>query len=386
MANIHLPVPASGTDRWLACPGSIEACKTSAYEHKAEYTEEGNLAHDAAEKCIRDNLATGNTAPWKVPKFSDNEELVEAAQKYVEQVFILCIGYRLDFKWVEQLFAHADYPDFGGSSDFACVYTIDKKVWLHVVDFKAGVGMAVDVVDNSQLKSYCAVIESNLPVKIDAYKLTIVQPRSYRGEVVKHWIVTPDVIESHMQGCIEAFGKTHLSTGSHCRWCPVVSTCELMSEKIHAVADLDIWKEDMHELTIPKWLELHDLAPAIKVTLDIIEQRLLDAAKKGEVLPDHKVVETRSHRHWTAEEKVIVRELKRLGIHKSLLYSDPKLRSPAQIEKIDSILSKKEISEAIKPLVAQTTTGRKVVLASADGRPVDFGQEFPEYTENETNE
>lgn len=363
--SIHLPYSASATDRWLACPASVNAARDIPPPLTEEaYATEGTEAHALAESLLR-----GQPLEQGVSK-----DVLDAAMEYVDFVRGIHGSRWVQWEAIEQLVAHPDFPDFGGSPDYACVYQEEGKWVLHVVDFKAGIGLAVDVEDNSQLLSYSAVLEAISPWTINLFRMTVIQPRSYNSESVKTTEVYRESIDHHMRQVEAAFEQTHFQAGPHCRFCPVASRCETLISHIETAPLIEGVVPT--EETMEKWLLLHGLATTIRNVLDQIQLQLVDLAKNGHELPGYKVVESRSHRHWSAPEKEVISALRKLGIKKSDVFSEPKLLSPAQVEKLGD---KKAIKSAIAPLVSQTTTSLRVVSIDASGTPVTFGDEFSEF-------
>jgi len=363
--SIHLPYSASATDRWLACPASVEAARDiPPPPTEAAYTTEGTDAHAVAEALLQ-----GQT-----PQSGVSDEAFDAAMEYANFVGGIRRTQEVQWEAVETLAAHADYPDFGGSPDYACLYQEGGKWVLHIVDFKAGVGLAVDVDDNSQLLSYSAVLNSFLPVVISVFRMTVIQPRSYNSDAIKTTEVFRESIDAHMFKVEEAFTQTHFQAGPHCRFYPVATRCETLLGYVEVIPTLDgkIPAEEDRDT----WLFIHSLATTIRAVLDQIQDQLIDLAKQGQELPGYKVVESRSHRHWSAPEKEIISALRKLGIKKSDVFSEPKLLTPAQIEKLGD---KKQIKAAITPLISQTVTSLRVVPNDASGAPVSFGDEFDEF-------
>lgn len=359
----HLPYSASGTARWLACPASVYASRLAPERtNDPEYTQEGTAAHKAAGEALE--------AFSKVAGFSDDETLVEAAQTYVDEVNYVRTQFAPDVEWIETMFSHPSYPDFGGTPDYVCVYRDGGLVILHVIDFKAGIGLVVDVEDNKQLLSYACVVAAGLPYEVDKFRLTIVQPRSYHNDDVQDLEVTPEEVEEHMQevvGVIESPPGEYVP-GPHCRWCGAADTCPALRDLITRAP---LAKH------VPEWVEIHTIAPVIRAVLEQIEDRLIEAARTGVDLPGLKVIDSRSRRFWAQDAEQVVGFLDLLGVPEEDAYHAPKLKSPSQIESLKTLdLTKKEIAESIKPLVAQKTTGMKVVPSDAKGTPVQFGDEF----------
>ena len=348
----HLTYSASGTARWKTCPASAHASKDlPPSEDEHDYTAEGNLCHSAAEQA----LTTGSF------QLAD-PELREAVQLYIDEVDSIRSGFSIIEEFVERFFPHTQYPDFGGTADWAGIYKDHDKLCLHVVDLKAGVGLPVDVLGNQQLLSYCCAIGSYYPMPFDLYRMTVVQPRCDAVEDVQFWEVGPGVIEQHLASVVEAFGSREFHPGEHCRWCPVVARCEAL--RMHMLSVM----ETSTESRIEKLLQIHDMAGAINHAIKEIGKALVEAAKQGTEIPGHKTVEKRSNRKWAADDLEVIQQLKRLGLPVSQL-TDISLKSPAQVEKMLPKADREHVAE----LVDQIVIGHKVVPENSRGRPVSFG-------------
>ena len=367
--SYHLPYSASSTARWLACPSSVKAAKDLPdYDDSNEYSEAGTDLHALAALALVSNAHT-HADP--------------TVRMYVEYVAHLRATYTMQLEAVEQLVRHADYPDLGGTPDYASLYEDHEgRTCLHVVDFKSGIGTIVDVDGNEQLLTYAACIASSIPfVDIDVFRLTIVQPQSYRdGDEISTIDVAPSDVAAHMLLVTTAIQQDHFATGSHCRYCPIRATCITLSDDMVRTTQLDSSDPTPTPATLTKWLHLLSLQSVINKTLDQIEDRLVQLHRDGTPLPNAKVVESRGHRFWSADSVKVIRWLGKLGLRKRDVMSTPKLLSPSQIESLPiEGMTKKEIKEKLLPLVDQKVSGFKVVPLAASGKPVEFGSEFSDF-------
>ena len=149
----HAILSASSSDRWLHCPPSARLCET--YEDKgSDYAAEGTDAHELCEYKLKRALgmdASDSTEnlTWYNEEMEDcaNDyaayilEMVEAAKESCADPKVL-IEQRVDFsRWVEQGFGTAD-----------CIIIADGT--LRICDYKHGLGVLVDAIDNPQMKCY----------------------------------------------------------------------------------------------------------------------------------------------------------------------------------------------------------------------------------------
>lgn len=323
---MHFPYSPSSTERWLKCPASVPASKGVESE-ESSYAAEGTKAHEIAEAAIRDDI---------IPNC--DFEIHEAVSVYLDTIRDVRKNTVLA-EWIEYTFVHESIKDFGGTPDYVAIYTEGTDMVLHIVDYKHGAGVPVDVIGNKQLLSYAVIVSSFLTNVITKYRLTIVQPRAGG---VRTWDTTPTNVADHESDVIEAINSPRFfDSGSHCRWCPLNTTCETLHNDLRKVARKTFEREDTKEL-----LRLHDMATAIRQTLELIEKKLIKMAERGEELPGHRVTERRGHRKWSATEGEIREKLKSEDILT--------LKSPAQVEKILG-------SEALEGLVTQTTSGKRVI-------------------------
>jgi hypothetical protein len=355
--------------RAINCPGSVAASRGIS-SPDSEYSTEGTACHDTAA-----NILLGDK---KSPSFAD-DDLNRAVEIYCQEVNYLRNAYNILCEGVERKLAHTQLKDFGGTPDYYALYTHDNVTYLHIVDFKAGLGIPVYVDGNAQLLSYCAIVESHYPGIIDRYRCTVVQPRIESHDDVQHAEVSPAELEKFMRRVLAAMDQTHFKAGPHCQFCPVAPTCDTLAEHMLDVAKMEFDNVSITSQQIERWLELADLASVIRTNLDAIQVRLVEAAKSGVTLPGHKVIARRSNRAWSLTKSELLDALEIQGVSRELVIKE-EVKSPAQVEKVRVPgASPKDMREIVAGLIKeQIVVGHKVVPESAKGIPVEFGDEFDE--------
>lgn len=286
----------------------------------------------------------------------------------------LLIEKRFDLDWLR--------PDLGGTSDCNIYEFLGTLV---VIDYKHGQGVAVDVDDNPQMLTYALGSAKEFDWLFDKLILIIVQPRCPHLEGgVRRWETTKERLQAFQDEvavgydkAIQAgsdlaeaeaeFGKgvipewwanEYLEPGEHCTFCDRNGPlCPKMTERIQALAKADFADVMEDDEVLAKQLPqdpdelLNDqVAVELATVLDWIPalDRFIKAAKSlafqhaaaGHKVPGHKLVEGRSVRKIVVPEATVVEKVTALGIAKDRLYEPPKLKSPAQLEKLGKEVKK----------------------------------------------
>ena len=107
------------------------------------------------------------------------------------------------------------------------IVAYDKKNGvLHVVDYKHGEGLVIEVKNNLQLEYYALGALTTLKYPCRYVQMTIVQPRAYHPDgSIRHWRIPSlhflDVEQSIISEAEETRNpKAILHAGSHCLFCP----------------------------------------------------------------------------------------------------------------------------------------------------------------------
>lgn len=378
----HAKFSASGSSRWLNCPGSMVLCESVPDLPESKYAKEGTDAHECLEFLLKNHnqlAAVRNIAAKKYPL-----EMVEYAMDAVFWITdllkshpgaeLLCeTEVRLDF--IE--------PNMFGTLDAAIVREFDR---LTVIDYKYGAGIGVEPTDksgglNSQLAYYALGISHAYHHNFANIELVIIQPRAYHesGETIRSAVFTIEELMAWEQVFREGVKKVKdpfapLSSGDWCRFCPAAIKCPELKQKSFKKAQI-VFSEDAGLVSVPepKMMVLPDLGPALdaceklEAWISKVREHAIHVLERGQDVPGWKLVQKRGVRKWVDEDNAAKEAVAMLG--DILPFTDPELLSPAQLEKV---LAKELNKEAAKNWVDKRTNSVSsgVTLAEAsDKRP-----------------
>ncbi len=390
----HARLGASGAKRWSECPGSI-ALGDGLPESTSVYAEEGNLAHDLGETCLK-----SGRAPEEFVGDVVNDEVITEDMAYHVAAYVgHCREYMVEGWewWIERQVSLAplDPPEemFGTSDFFA--YHAGLQL-LKVVDLKYGQGVVVEVADNVQTMYYAlgAALElAHLPIR--DVELTIVQPRvSHPDGIVRTVYVSYLELIEFATRLLVAARRTQepnapLHPGDWCRFCPASGACPAQHEHAMTVAQMDFAIEESappSPLTVPietlaEWLPKFDI---LEAWMKAGRQRIRDALARGEDVPGWKLVATRASRKWSDPEEAH-RALEETELPESVYVEPRQLKSVPQVEKA---MGKKAFRESsLAQLVTKASAGVKLAPASdpAPAVSVTAGTEFLALSAGEDN-
>ena len=319
------------------------------------------MAHEVAA------LLLTHEGPGLIPDPAVTDEMMEAVEVYVNHITFLR-EQGPSFESVEQKLDLSEYhPELFGTADYVAYFSQTKT--LHVVDYKHGRGIPVDVIGNSQLRYYGlgALHMNKFPV--EKVILTIVQPRCYHPDgPVRSWETDSFEMLEFAADLIEDAIRTEdpnapLVAGDHCRFCPAQPTCPKPREQAMALAtsgftDLTVIPAEKIALYLSK-------IPEIKAWCEAIHQYAHQQAALGNVPPGWKLVDKRANRRWI--ENLDEQEMEKvLGLDVAYMY-DTKLKSPAAIEKL---LRGKNQKELLNTFIVKESSGKTLVPVNDDRPPV----------------
>lgn len=357
----HALLSASGSSRWINCTASARLEEAFPDEETSTYALEGTLAHEYAELILKADLKIIPLNEYqkavKVLKTSPHyyEGMYEDVKPYTDYVIEqFKEAKRIDKKAIlllEQKFDLTKYVKDGfGTSDAAIVY----GDCIEVIDLKFGKGIQVEAEHNTQLKYYGLGVLETLenPEKIVKVKLTIVQPRL---DNISSWNIPSKFLvqwaeEVLRPKAIEAFeGTGEQVAGSWCTFCKVRPNCRALYD--HGMA---IVKQDFDALLDPRilsddeLLEAYKQADFIKKWLDSVGALILKEALQGKEWKGYKLVEGRSNRTWTNEDKV--KEVLEENLFEPEQFLNQKLKGIGDLEKL---LGKPKFNELLNPLTVK---------------------------------
>lgn len=336
----HATFGASASERWLACPGSIQLGQgiKSVSGRAADEGTDGHtcletLLKNGPEKCLATSAFLRKTYPTEMVMHAEKaaREIWKRTPKGAE----LLSETRCDL-------THIDKDAFGTTD----AVIIEPWGYLEVIDYKYGWGV-VEPKDNPQMIFYGLAVAHAYDYNFKGIKLTIMQPRAPHeaGPIRTHVMPMRDLMkwEKIFSDGIKAAKKKDAprKVGDWCRYCPAIHKCPERSTKVLEEARAAFSAEgEIHMPEVKAGADL--LAPAnigqTLTNLVLLEEWIAAVRKHAEgVLKDGgkikgwALVPTRPTRKWINAEKAHVEAMKVFG---SLALTKRELLSPAQLEEI----------------------------------------------------
>ncbi|RTL04954.1 DUF2800 domain-containing protein [Candidatus Dependentiae bacterium] len=418
----HRRYSPSQAERVILCPGSRALIERTPERDRTTYAEEGDKAHIVLEAGLRTFATTASQA-------LDASEL---CFETFDDSFMSAIQEALDYIWFLYELMQSQYGDVqmfvevyvnppvasapgeaGGYCDIALFSKAARKLW--VIDYKHGIGVVKEAIDNSQANQYAAgFMFGDQEAKVDAdmvdeVTLVIVQPRAFHPKgTVREFNTTPAAVFDYLLWYDDCIAKAEaedapLNPGlEQCQFCPARAVCPALERSalthalgtpINSIKDLGTVK-----LPDPKTLDVNRLS-FIKQSFDMlrlymrsVDQQIEELERKGIDVPGWKMVQTQAVRHWYGDEDERITKLAALiGCNRHDLY-DTKPKGITDVEKmiVDAFKQrvgrsrKKQAAEDAKQMFAFFTTkhssGNLTLVEDSDPRPaanlaqISFGQ------------
>lgn len=394
----------------MNCPGSVRM-SDGIKSKSSVYADEGTAAHMLAEWCLRKSVGGDPTitqpfigrvidihgdshatqflkkgSPVVDGRFVVDEEMADAVQLFVDTV--LAAYEPGDKIFIEHRVNFSSDDEFG-TADCLIYKAAERRV--KVFDLKYGAGVLVEVADaegnpNRQLVCYGEgavreIFGADMP-PIEGVDITIVQPRIPShpdGPVRKVSIDALQLLDWSfaIDAAVEA---THapdapLVPGDWCRWCPAAGACPALAQRALAVASTSFDDLDSGVIALPAPDRMSpQQAAKVLDSLDILEEWAKSVrafryaeAEAGRGTPGYKIVDKIGRRKWRDEDEAAHAAFA-MGVSDADLYTEPKLKSPAQIEKL---VGKKDFAATLAALAPSVSSGTALVPVS-DKRPEVF--------------
>lgn len=357
----HAVLSASGSHRWLNCLPSARL-ELKFANNKSNAAAEGTAAHALCEHKLKKALHMRSKHP-----ISDynTDEMEEYSDVYVEFVLkqlelarqnckdpLVLIEQHLDFsRYVPQGFGTGD-----------CIIIADKK--LHIIDFKYGMGVLVDVVENPQMKLYAlgALEVYDSLYDIGEVSMTIFQPRR---ENVSTWTVSvkklKDWAENELKPkALMAYdGEGEYLPGEWCTFCRAAVKCRVRAEENLKLAQM--------EFKLPPLLNdseieevLSRLSDLTKWANKIMAYATDTAVNHGKKWHGFKIVEGRSVRKYKNEDAVA-------EAAKANGYKDIYRQSLITLTEMQKLMGKTKFEEILGDLIYKPP-GKPTLVSLSDKR------------------
>lgn len=374
----HAVLSASGAHRWLNCLPSARL-ELEFVNNESSAAAEGTAAHALCEHKLKKALHMRSKRPVSV---YNSDEMEEHSDAYVEFVMeqlelakqrctdpLILIEQRLDFScYVPQGFGTGD-----------CIIIADKK--LHIIDFKYGMGVLVDAVDNPQMKLYAlgALEIYDSLYDIEEVSMTIFQPRR---ENVSTWTIRVEDLKDWAEKELKprakkAYdGEGEYLPGEWCAFCRAAVKCRARAEEKLKLAQSEF---KLPPLLTDSEIEevLSKLSDLTKWANEIIAYATDAAVNHGKEWHGFKVVEGRSVRKYKDEDAVA-------EVAKANGYKDIFRQSLITLTEMERLMGKSKFEKILGDLIYKPP-GKPTLVPLSDKRPAmnvsNAKNEFNEITE-----
>ena len=375
----HAILSASSSHRWLHCLPSARL-ELEFEDTSGTAADEGTAAHALSEHKLKKALHIRSKRP--ISDY-DSDEMEECTDAYVDFVMeqvelarnfcndpIILIEKRLDFSCY--------VPDGFGTGD--CLIISDDR--LHIVDFKYGMGVLVDAVDNPQMKLYAlgALEIYDSLYDINEVSMTIFQPRR---ENVSTWTVPVEELkcwaeEELKPKAVKAYnGEGEYIPGEWCTFCKAAVRCRARAEEKLKLAQTEFKMPPL--LTDNEIEEILFILPDLTKWANEITAYATDAAvNHGKEWNGFKVVEGRSVRKYK-DEDAIAEKAAASG------FKDIYRKSLIPMTEMQKLMGKAKFEEILGDLIYKPP-GKPTLVPNSDKRPAmnvaDAKNEFNEIMED----
>lgn len=378
----------SSIDRLIGCPGSIvlAARLPKIADKSTKPQREGTAAHKLAEDALNGIRQPEEYLDRTIVVDKDHpggelvdEEMVEGVTTYLDEVAKRESPGTERFVERKLSLASLDptdplFAENRGTGDCVVVDRKNRKVTL--LDLKYGKGHMVRG-DAPQLKNYAlmVMVSVGLDVQWDEIETCVVQPRGYsEAERIKPVSHDPASLMLDFLGELAGAMEQSLSVdaplrpGSHCMWCKAQASCPAVADRaMHmardAFAKTPLMTASSSTLSPPglllgtidhpkpqasanvavlpsplsfdpselaTLLDRFDVYDAFKKA---VQQRAAAVIQAGVTVPGWEMEPRTGNRRFKGETKATEEALLKMGLKVGDIYTDPKLKSPAQVEK-----------------------------------------------------
>ena len=375
----HAILSASSSHRWLHCLPSARL-ELEFEDKSGKAADEGTAAHALSEHKLKKVLRIRSKRPVSDYASDEMEECTDAYVDFVmEQVELAKQSCNDPIVLIEQRLDFSCYvPDGFGTGD--CVIISDDR--LHIVDFKYGMGVLVDAVDNPQMKLYAlgALEIYDSLYDINEVSMTIFQPRR---ENVSTWTVPVEELKSWAEEelkpkAVKAYnGEGEYMPGEWCTFCRAAVRCRARADEKMKLAQTEFKMPPL--LTDNEIEEILGILPDLAKWANEITAYAIDAAvNHGKEWSGFKIVEGRSVRKYK-DENAIADKAEANG------YKDIYRKSLIPMTEMQKLMGKTKFEEILGGLIYKPP-GKPTLVPDSDKRPAmnvaDAKTEFNEIMED----
>jgi len=311
----------------------------------------------------------------KAHKWEVDKNMAYGIQVYIDAVCLYLSEYTGHIDIDVEEFLHFEHKDLGGTGDLLAAQPFGD---LLIIDYKNG-RWPVEVEKSYQLRYYGVGALKKYPTCTNV-RTVIVQPNADHGEGnVRSFDYTAEEIlefEKEMMLKVEEVYSDNpvFSVGKHCSFCSGKPTCRASYNKVQEIAKMEFTimpnKDELFQpLTEIEMAQVMQWGDIITGWIGSVFAKAHNTAENGFKVPGYKLVTKTGNRAYIEEvedvENIFKEKCEEFGIDTKLMYSEPKLKTPAQMEKID---------KRMKPVVAENTEkpNKGTVLVKDDDYRVEI--------------
>lgn len=236
--KLHAKYSASGSEKWLNCPGSVALSLKVPPLPESAFAREGTDAHTCLEAIMK-SAKPRVTAVMLKKQYPDPmvDIVFEVYRRIMDLVpegaEVLCeTEVRLDFVKAGMF----------GTVD-AAIVDLFGDLW--VIDLKYGRGRLVLPEENSQMIYYGLGLAHKYNYNFERIRLVIAQPRIiHKDGNFREWVIEPlelrkwaDRFHAGVLACEKP--NAHFKRGRWCFFCPAQSICPITEDKKYEQAQND---------------------------------------------------------------------------------------------------------------------------------------------------
>ncbi|MFX1704565.1 DUF2800 domain-containing protein [Chitinophaga sp. CC14] len=370
----HATLSPSSAERWLNCTPSARQEKNFP-DKTSEAALEGTLAHSLGELLLRKKLnIIGALDEIKALETIQSNRLytnamMEHADDYatfVMEKYSEALAVNSDAQiFLEQRIDLTEHvPEGFGTGD---AFIISDGT-MRFIDLKYGKGHFVEAKENKQMMLYAlgGLAHFDYLFEITQVEMTIYQPRL---ENFSSWEIS--VAELKAWGAETLIPRAKLAfagegeyvPGKHCTFCKAKGMCRAFAEQNMQMAKHEFKPAPM--LTPEEVADILSKADVFEKWLKAVEDHALySAVHNGAKWPGYKLVEGRSNRKYSDEEK-ITEVLKQNGFGEDVIFKPQTLIG---ITDMESKIGKKTFATLLNEFIIKPT-GAPALVPESDKRP-----------------
>jgi hypothetical protein len=354
----HAKLAPSSADRWIACPGSVQA-QVEVFDPSLDDSNPdsrlGTAAHALLEACLitgcePESLVGCYLAGKDHPPVSEDmcdwvQVALDYIQEYIdtygdENLWVLpetrvFIGPQINITGDSDEEQARDAELCNGTADTIIAHR-DMSMCV-AIDYKNGVGK-VSAKENSQTMLYMAGARQ-LFGKFKKYRSVIIQPRAGKRNPVDEWEFTDSMLRRWLQDKVRPSARAALLpnaprvAGAHCQWCKASPRCRTRKDKVMAVARVEfsaIEEPDPELLSTEEFLEVLNNLQFLENYIHSVKGHALKMVERDpRALPGWKLGWSKRMRQWD-NELAVIEYCEEQGVEQED-YAPRKLLSPAQL-------------------------------------------------------